>query len=127
MIFLEYPKCTTCIKAKKYLNENNVEYSDRDIVKDNPSLDELSCWYNNSDIELKKLFNTSGKLYKEMKLSTKLKELSDEEKLKLLASDGKLVKRPLIVENNKILSVGFKEEDYQKYIKRQKYLFLNSE
>ena len=117
MIFLEYPKCTTCIKAKKYLNENNVEYSDRDIVKDNPSLDELSCWYNNSDIELKKLFNTSGKLYKEMKLSTKLKELSDEEKLKLLASDGKLVKRPLIVENNKILSVGFKEEDYQKYIK----------
>ena len=118
MIFLEYPKCTTCIKAKKYLNENNVEYSDRDIGKDNPSLDELSCWYNNSDIELKKLFNTSGKLYKEMKLSTKLKELSDEEKLKLLASDGKLVKRPLIVENNKILSVGFKEEDYQKYIKR---------
>ena len=118
MIFLEYPKCTTCIKAKKYLNENNVEYSDRDIVKDNHSLDELSCWYNNSDIELKKLFNTSGKLYKEMKLSTKLKELSDEEKLKLLASDGKLVKRPLIVENNKILSVGFKEEDYQKYIKR---------
>ena len=118
MIFLEYPKCTTCIKAKKYLNEHKVEYSDRDIVKDNPSLDELSCWYNNSDIELKKLFNTSGKLYKEMKLSTKLKELSDEEKLKLLASDGKLVKRPLIVENNKILSVGFKEEDYQKYIKR---------
>ena len=117
MIFLEYPKCTTCIKAKKFLNENAVEYTDRDIVKDNPSLEELTTWFNNSSIELKKLFNTSGKVYKELNLSAKLKEMSDEEKLKLLASDGKLVKRPLIIENDKILSVGFKEEDYQKYIK----------
>ena len=117
MIFLEYPKCTTCIKAKKFLNENAVEYTDRDIVKDNPSLEELTTWYNNSSIELKKLFNTSGKVYKELNLSAKLKEMSDEEKLKLLASDGKLVKRPLIIKNDKILSVGFKEEDYQKYKK----------
>ena len=117
MIFLEYPKCTTCIKAKKFLNENAIDYQDRDIVKDNPSLEELTTWYNNSSIELKKLFNTSGKIYKELNLSAKLKEMSDEEKLKLLASDGKLVKRPLIIENDKILSVGFKEEDYQKYIK----------
>lgn len=117
MIFLEYPKCTTCIKAKKFLNENAVEYTDRDIVKDNPSLEELTTWFNNSSIELKKLFNTSGKVYKELNLSAKLKEMSDEEKLKLLASDGKLVKRPLIIENDKILSVGFKEEDYQKYAK----------
>lgn len=117
MIFLEYPKCTTCIKAKKFLNENAIDYQDRDIVKDNPSLEELTTWYNNSSIELKKLFNTSGKIYKELNLSTKLKEMSDEEKLKLLASDGKLVKRPLIIENDKILSVGFKEEDYQKYKK----------
>lgn len=117
MIFLEYPKCTTCIKAKKFLNENAIDYQDRDIVKDNPSLEELTTWYNNSSIELKKLFNTSGKIYKELNLSAKLKEMSDEEKLKLLASDGKLVKRPLIIENDKILSVGFKEEDYQKYKK----------
>ena len=117
MIFLEYPKCTTCIKAKKFLNENAIDYQDRDIVKDNPSLEELTTWYNNSSIELKKIFNTSGKIYKELNLSAKLKEMSDEEKLKLLASDGKLVKRPLIIENEKILSVGFKEEDYQKYIK----------
>ena len=117
MIFLEYPKCTTCIKAKKFLNENAIDYQDCDIVKDNPSLEELTTWYNNSSIELKKLFNTSGKIYKELNLSAKLKEMSDEEKLKLLASDGKLVKRPLIIENDKILSVGFKEEDYQKYIK----------
>ena len=117
MIFLEYPKCTTCIKAKKFLNENAIDYQDRDIVKDNPSLEELTTWYNNSSIELKKLFNTSGKIYKELNLSAKLKEMSDEENLKLLASDGKLVKRPLIIENDKILSVGFKEEDYQKYIK----------
>ena len=117
MIFLEYPKCTTCIKAKKFLNENAIDYQDRDIVKDNPSLEELTTWYNNSSIELKKIFNTSGKIYKELNLSAKLKEMSDEEKLKLLASDGKLVKRPLIIENDKILSVGFKEEDYQKYIK----------
>ena len=117
MIFLEYPKCTTCIKAKKFLNENAIDYQDRDIVKDNPSLEELTTWYNNSSIELKKLFNTSGKIYKELNLSAKLKEMSDEEKLELLASDGKLVKRPLIIENDKILSVGFKEEDYQKYIK----------
>lgn len=117
MIFLEYPKCTTCIKAKKFLNVNDIDYQDRDIVKDNPSLEELTTWYNNSSIELKKLFNTSGKIYKELNLSAKLKEMSDEEKLKLLASDGKLVKRPLIIENDKILSVGFKEEDYQKYIK----------
>ena len=116
MIFLEYPTCTTCIKAKKFLNENAIDYQDRDIVKDNPSLEELTTWYNNSSIELKKLFNTSGKIYKELNLSAKLKEMSDEEKLKLLASDGKLVKRPLIIENDKILSVGFKEEDYQKYI-----------
>ena len=108
MIFLEYPKCTTCIKAKKFLNENAIDYQDRDIVKDNPSLEELTTWYNNSSIELKKLFNTSGKIYKELNLSAKLKEMSDEEKLKLLASDGKLVKRPLIIENDKILSVGFK-------------------
>ena len=117
MIFLEYPKCTTCIKAKKFLNENAIDYQDRDIVKDNPSLEELTTWYNNSSIELKKLFNTSGKIYKELNLSAKLKEMSDEEKLKLLASDGKIVKRPLIIENDKILSVWFKEEDYQKYIK----------
>lgn len=116
MIFLEYPKCSTCIKAKKYLISNNIDFKDRHIIESNPSFDELKLWYENSDVDINKLFNTSGKVYKEMGLSKKLKQMSIEEKLKLLSSDGKLIKRPLIIENDRIIRLGFKEEEYCKLI-----------
>ena len=116
MIFLEYPKCSTCIKAKKYLVSNNVDFVDRLIIESNPSYDELKLWYDNSDVNINKLFNTSGKVYKEMGLSKKLKEMSSEEKLRLLSTDGKLIKRPLIIDNDRIACLAFKEEEYSKLI-----------
>ena len=115
MIFIEYPKCTTCIKAKKFLKENNVEFIDRHIVEDNPSKEELLKWMDMSGLETKKFFNTSGKLYKEMNLKDKLKEMNEEEMIKLLATDGKLIKRPLLVSEEGIL-VGFKEDSYKQII-----------
>lgn len=111
--FICYPKCGTCQKAKKWLEENGVEYEYRDIKLDNPKLDELTQWYNVSGLPLKKFFNTSGLLYKSMELKNKLPEMSDEEMLKLLSSDGMLVKRPLLIADEFVL-VGFKENDWEK-------------
>ena len=109
--FICYPKCTTCQKAKKWLDENNISYDFRDIKTENPTADELLAWYKASGLPLKKFFNTSGLLYKAMELKTKLPELSEEEQLALLASDGMLVKRPLLVGNDFVL-VGFKESEW---------------
>lgn len=110
-IFLQYPKCTTCKKAKKFLEENNVIFEDRHIVENNPTEAELAEWISRSGLEIKKFFNTSGLKYKELGLKNKLPTMTDEEKVKLLASDGMLVKRPLIVEDGRIL-VGFKEKEW---------------
>ncbi len=112
MQFIWYPKCSTCQKAKKWLEEHNIEYTERHIVESNPSYDELKEWHEKSGLPLKKFFNTSGLLYKQMQLKDKLPAMSDNEMLKLLASDGMLVKRPLLVEGNKIL-VGFKEAEWE--------------
>ena len=109
MLFIEYPKCSTCRKAKKWLDEKNIKYTDRHIAEDNPTYDELSEWYKKSGLPLKRFFNTSGVLYKEMALKDKLPEMSEEEQLKLLASNGMLVKRPIVVDKDKIM-VGFKED-----------------
>lgn len=111
MIFLEYPKCTTCQKAKKWLTENHVSFTDRHIKEENPTFDELKAWYEKSGLPLKKFFNTSGLLYKSMSLKDKLPAMSEEEQLQLLATDGMLVKRPLIVADDFIL-IGFKESEW---------------
>ena len=109
--FICYPKCTTCQKAKKWLAETNIEYELRDIKEDNPTFDELSEWYKMSGLPLKKFFNTSGLLYKSMGLKDKLSAMSKEEQLRLLATDGMLVKRPLSISEDFIL-VGFKEKEW---------------
>ena len=114
-LFLQYHKCTTCRKAKKFLQENNVIFNDRDITIDNPTVEELEKWIDLSGLEIKKFFNTSGVLYKEMKLKDKIKDMSREEMIKLLATDGKLVKRPLLICEDKVL-VGFKEEQYKEML-----------
>lgn len=115
MLFLEYPKCSTCQKAKKWLEEHNIDYTDRHIVENNPTYGELKEWYERSGLSLKRFFNTSGMLYKEMQLKDKLQAMSEEEQLKLLATNGMLVKRPLIVDDNKVLT-GFKEAEWENSI-----------
>ena len=112
MLFIEYPKCTTCKKAKKWLDDHEVEYTDRHIKEDNPSFEELDIWQRESGIELKKFFNTSGMLYRSMELKDKLPQMSREEMLTLLASDGMLVKRPLIIDGARVL-VGFREKQWE--------------
>ena len=109
--FIYYPKCTTCQKALKWLDDNKIEYELRDIKEDNPSFEELSAWYEISGLSLKKFFNTSGLLYKSMELKDKLPAMSEEEQLKLLATDGMLVKRPLVIGEDFVL-VGFKESEW---------------
>ncbi len=111
MLFVEYPKCSTCQKAKKWLDAHNLEYTDRHIVEDHPSYDELKEWYEKSGLPLKRFFNTSGILYREMQLKEKLPGMSEEEMLKLLATNGMLVKRPLIVGDDMVLT-GFKEKEW---------------
>lgn len=111
MLFIEYPKCSTCQKAKKWLDENGVEYTDRHIVENNPTYEELKEWHERSGLPLKKFFNTSGMLYKSMQLKDKLPTMSDDEQLKLLATDGMLVKRPLIVSDDFVLT-GFREKEW---------------
>ena len=110
MIFFWYPKCSTCQKAKKWLDTNDIKYELRDIVLNNPKEDELKKWIKESGLDIKKFFNTSGMLYKQMNLKNKLPNMSFDEKVKLLSSNGILVKRPIIVSKNKIL-VGFKDYD----------------
>ena len=112
MLFVHYPKCTTCKRAKKWLDEHQISYEERDIKENNPSLEELKEWYQRSGLPLKRFFNTSGMLYKEMKLKDKLPEMSEDEQLALLASDGMLVKRPIVVTKGSVL-VGFKEEQWE--------------
>lgn len=109
--FICYPKCTTCQKAKKWLDDNGIEYELRDIKEDKPNLEELTLWYKTSGLPLKKFFNTSGLLYKSMELKDKLSAMSEEEQLKLLATDGMLVKRPLLIGKDFVL-VGFKEKEW---------------
>ena len=116
ILFIEYPKCTTCQKAKKWLVEHGVEFEDRHIVEKNPSTTELKKWWKMSGLELRKFFNTSGLKYKELGLKDKLPTMSDDEKIKLLASDGMLVKRPLIVADDFVL-VGFKETEWEEKLK----------
>ena len=113
MQFICYPKCSTCQKARKWLEANHLEFTERHIVEENPSYEELKEWYAESGLPLKKFFNTSGILYKEMQLKDKLPTMSEEEQLKLLATNGMLVKRPLIVNGNIILT-GFKEAEWEK-------------
>lgn len=111
ILFVEYPKCSTCQKAKKWLVENQVEFEDRHIVEDNPSKEELKAWYEKSGLPLKRFFNTSGMKYKELKLKDKLPAMTEEEQLELLASEGMLVKRPVLVGNDFVLT-GFKEKEW---------------
>ncbi len=111
--FICYPKCTTCQKARKWLDDNQIEYEFRDIKLDNPALDELKGWYKKSGLPLKKFFNTSGLLYKSLDLKNKLLTMTEDEMLNLLASDGMLVKRPLLIGEDFVL-IGFKEAEWNK-------------
>ncbi|MDE6091996.1 MAG: arsenate reductase family protein [Ruminococcus sp.] len=112
MLYVCYPKCSTCKKVQKWLDDNGIEYETRDIKENNPSYEELSEWYNKSGLPLKKFFNTSGLVYRSMNLKYKLSDMSEEEQLKLLATDGMLVKRPIVITENTVL-VGFRENDWE--------------
>lgn len=111
-IFIEYPKCSTCKNAKKWLEENNIEFEDRNIIEETPTVKELTEWIEKSNLDIKKWFNTSGLKYKELNLKDKLPTISDKEKIELLASDGMLIKRPLLI-SDKCILLGFKEEMWQ--------------
>ena len=115
VLFLEYPKCTTCKKAKAWLESNSVSFDDRHIVEQNPTAEELKAWWQMSGLPLKKFFNTSGLLYKELKLKDKLPEMTEDEQYKLLASDGLLVKRPIIIKGD-FVTTGFKEKEWEENV-----------
>ena len=112
MLFVQYPKCSTCKKAKKWLDEHNFEYDSKHIVEDNPSAEELREWWTISDLPLKRVFNTSGMKYRELKLKDKLPDMSEDEQLDLLATDGMLVKRPILI-NDDVVLVGFKVKEWE--------------
>lgn len=116
VLFIEYPKCTTCRKAKKYLQENNIEFIDRHIAEENPSKEELKVWLEKSNLTINKFFNTSGVLYREMGLKDKVKTSSVDELLDILSTNGMLVKRPIVV-NDDIVLVGFKEDEWNEKLK----------
>lgn len=116
LLFLEYPKCTTCRKAKKWLDENGVDYVDRHIAEQNPDEEELKEWHARSGLPLKKFFNTSGMLYRELQLKDKLPQMSEEEQYQILASNGMIVKRPLVIGEDFVL-VGFKEKEWEERLK----------
>lgn len=113
MLFVCYPKCSTCKKAKKWLEEHQISYTERHIAEENPTVEELKAWYEKSGLPLKRFFNTSGLVYKEMQLKDKLQTMSEEEQLELLSTNGMLVKRPLAVTDDIVL-VGFKEAEWEK-------------
>ncbi len=115
MLVLVYRKCSTCLKALKWLEDNKIVFEERPIVEENPSFEEMSEWYKMSGLPLKKFFNTSGLLYKEMGLKNKLADMSEEEQLKLLATNGMLVKRPMVVGDDFVLT-GFKEKEWENSI-----------
>lgn len=115
MLFLEYPKCSTCRRARKWLEGTGVDFEARHIIADNPSVDELREWHQRSGLPLRRLFNTSGMLYREMGLKDKLATMSDDDMFDLLASNGMLVKRPLLVDDDFVL-VGFREPEWEKAI-----------
>lgn len=115
MLYICYPKCTTCKKAQKWLNDNGLDYEIRNIKDNNPTADELAEWYKKSGLPLKRFFNTSGVLYKEMNLKEKLSEMNESEQLQLLSTDGMLVKRPIIVSGDIVL-VGFREDEWKKLL-----------
>ena len=112
MLFVNYPKCSTCRKAKKWLEENNIEFEERHIIDENPTYEELKEWYEKSDLTLNKFFNTSGMKYRELKLKDKRPDMSEDEQLKLLATDGMLVKRPVIVADDFVLT-GFRVKEWE--------------
>jgi arsenate reductase len=112
VLFIEYPKCSTCQRAKKWLDSHGIEYKDRHIKEENPTSQELKEWQGRSGLPLKRFFNTSGMLYREMQLKDKLPDMTEEEQLNLLGTDGMLVKRPLIVGNDFVLA-GFKEKEWE--------------
>ena len=112
MLFVCYDKCGTCKKAEKYLLDKGITLEKRDIKNDKPSLEELTAWYKASGLPLKRFYNTSGKLYKELNLKDKIQTMSEEEQLVLLASDGMLVKRPIVVDGENVL-IGFKQAEYE--------------
>lgn len=116
MVVLVYRKCSTCIKALKWLEENNIEFTERPMKEENPTYEELKEWYERSGLPLKKFFNTSGLLYKDMKLKDRLPSMTEEEQLQLLATDGMLVKRPLVVADDYVLT-GFKEAEWKERMK----------
>lgn len=116
ILFLEYPKCTTCKKAKAWLIENNIIFEDRHIVENNPNEEELKAWIEKSGFPIKKFFNTSGNMYKELNLKDKLETMNDEEKIKLLSTNGMLVKRPVVVGSDFVLT-GFKAETWEEKLK----------
>ncbi|MBO5035878.1 MAG: arsenate reductase family protein [Clostridia bacterium] len=116
MKYICYPKCTTCVKAKKWLDDNNIEYDLRDIKLDNPTLEELTEWYRKSGLPIKKFFNTSGLLYKSLDLKNKLPQISEDEMLDLLSTDGMLVKRPILIGEDFVLA-GFKEAEWNEKVK----------
>ena len=115
MLFVCYPKCSTCKKAQKWLDGSGIEYDLRDIKEDNPTREELVRWHQKSGLPLKRFFNTSGMLYRDMKLKDKLPQMSERAKIELLASDGMLVKRPLIIDGDTVI-VGFREKEYEKLL-----------
>lgn len=118
MLFVEYPKCSTCQKAKKWLTERGIVFADRDIVEENPKKEELAEWYRKSQMPLKKFFNTSGMKYKELRLKDRLPDMSEEEQLELLSTDGMLVKRPVLVGDDFVLT-GFREKEWEERLGRE--------
>ena len=115
MLYLEYPKCSTCKKAKKWLESNNISFEQRDITKQNPNKEELEAWHKNSGLPLKRFFNTSGNVYKELGLKDKLTDMTEQEQYEILATNGMLVKRPVVVTDDTVL-LGFKEEEWKKLL-----------
>ena len=112
MLFVQYPKCSTCKKAKKWLDEHNIEYKSRHIIEDNPTAEEIEKWHEKSGLPLKRFFNTSGMKYRELKLKDKLPDMSEQDQFELLATDGMLVKRPIVVADDFVL-VGFKVTEWE--------------
>lgn len=119
MLFIEYPKCSTCKKAKKYLEEKHIKFTDRNIITETPSKEELETWIKKYDIKLDKLYNTSGMKYRELNLKEKRRMMSEEEALTLLSSDGMLIKRPILI-TEKAMLTGFREQEWEKVLEEEK-------